>query len=167
MTTDSATYDKPKNIINSYKNSILLTKDDYKLKSNRIIYNTEKKLISSPQDSILTDSDGNIVTSTMFQYDLEKKMFSSIGNIKIIDANKNKYFFKELHVDTAKKEIIGSDVSALLDQESFGMSKENDPRFVANDIYMSEMKSNMSKGIFTVCKKRDGKCPPWSLWAKK
>ena len=167
LTTDSATYDKPKNIINSYKNSILITKDDYKLKSNRIIYNTEKKLISSPQDSILTDSDGNIVTSTMFQYDLEKKMFSSIGNIKIIDANKNKYFFKELHVDTAKKEIIGSDVSALLDQESFGMSKENDPRFVANDIYMSEMKSNMSKGIFTVCKKRDGKCPPWSLWAKK
>ena len=167
LTTDSATYDKPKNIINSYKNSILITKDDYKLKSNRIIYNTEKKLISSPQDSILTDSDGNIVTSTMFQYDLEKKMFSSIGNIKIIDANKNKYFFKELHVDTAKKEIIGSDVSALLDQESFGMSKENDPRFVANDIYISEMKSNMSKGIFTVCKKRDGKCPPWSLWAKK
>ena len=25
----------------------------------------------------------------------------------------------------------------------------------------------MSKGVFTVCQKRDGKCPPWSIKAKK
>jgi len=31
---------------------------------------------------------------------------------------------------------------------------------------MSKNKSNLSKGVFTVCKKRDG-CPPWSLKAKK
>ena len=39
----------------------------------------------------------------MFQYHIEKNLFSSIGKIKIIDINKNKYFFKELHVDTKKK----------------------------------------------------------------
>ena len=82
--------------------------------------------------------DGNLVNVTMFQYLIEKSLFSSIGKIKIIDANRNKYFFKELHVDTEKKEMIGSDVSVILDQESFGLSKDSDPRFVANDIFISK-----------------------------
>ena len=33
--------------------------------------------------------------------------------------------------------MIGSDVSVILDQaKSFGLSKENDPGFVANDIFI-------------------------------
>ena len=63
--------------------------------------------------------------------------------------------------------MIGSDVSVILDQENFGVSQESDPRFVANDIFISKNKTDLSKGVFTVCKKRDGKCPPWSLKAKK
>ena len=56
--------------------------------------------------------------------------------------------------DTKKREMIGSDVSVVLDEENFGVSKENDPRFVANDIFISKDKSDLSKGVFTVCKKR-------------
>ena len=63
--------------------------------------------------------------------------------------------------------MIGSDVSVWLDQENFGVSKENDPRFVANDIFMSKNKSNLSKGVFTVCQQKENKCPPWTLQAKK
>ena len=37
-----------------------------------------------------------------------------------------------------KKEMFGSDVSGILDQESFGLSNENDPRFVANDILLNK-----------------------------
>ena len=44
--------------------------------------------------------------------------------IKIIDVNKNRYFFKELYVDTNKKEMVGSDVAVRLDQENFGLSKK-------------------------------------------
>ena len=103
----------------------------------------------------------------MFQYHIENNLFSSIGKIKVIDMKKNTYFFKEFHVDTAKKEMIGSDVSVILDPENFGVSEESEPRFVANSIFLSKNKSDLSKGVFTVCKKRDGKCPPWSLKAKK
>ena len=165
--SDKATYDKKKEIIITYENSELILKEGYKLTSNKILYNTIKKIISSDQNSILTDSDGNIVTVNMFQYYLEENLFSSVGEIKIIDTNKNKYFFKELHVDTKKREMIGSDVSVILDQENFGVSKESDPRFVANDIFMSKNISNLSKGIFTVCQKKEDQCPPWSLQAKK
>ena len=63
--------------------------------------------------------------------------------------------------------MIGSDVSVILDQESFGLSKESDPRLVANDILITKDKSTSSKAVFTVCKIRKDKCPPWSLKAKK
>ncbi len=103
----------------------------------------------------------------MFQYHIKSNLFSSIGNINIIDANKNKYFFKELHVDTKKREMIASDANIDLDQNTFGVDQKSDPRFVANDIFISENKTSLSKGVFTICKKRGNKCPPWSIKAKK
>ena len=54
--------------------------------------------------------------------------------------------------DKDKKEVT-------LDQANFGVSEENDPRLVANDIFMSEDKSDLSMAVLTVCKKREGnKC---------
>jgi len=167
ITTDRATYDKKNEIITTYNNSELTIKEGYKLTSNKVLYNTTKKIISSDQNATFTDTDGNIIKVSMFQYHIEKNLFSSVGEINIVDIQKNKYFFKELYIDTKKQEMIGSDVSVVLDQENFGVSKENDPRFAANDIFMSENKSILSKSVFTVCKQREGQCPPWLLQAKK
>ncbi len=167
LKTDKATYDKLNEIIISYKNSILTIKEGYELKSNKILYNNKENIISSNINSTLTDTEGNIIQVSMFEYDMNKNLFSSVGKIKILDKNKNKYSFKELYVDTKKKEMIGSEISAILDQENFGVSKENDPRFVANDILLTKNETMLSKGVFTVCKLRDDKCPPWSMKARK
>ena len=167
LKSDQATYDKKNEIIVSYRNSKLALKEGYNLTSNKITYFTTKKIISSDQSSVFSDIDGNIVKVQMFQYLLEKNLFSSVGEVNIIDINKNKYFFKELHVDTKKREMVGSDVSIILDQDNFGVSNESDPRFVANDVFISKDKTNMSKGVFTVCKQKKDKCPPWLLQAKK
>jgi len=167
LNTNKATIDKINGIIVTYDNSELILKEGYRIVTKKIIYNTKKKILSSANNSILTDNDGNIIETNNFQYLVQNNLFSSIGKIKIIDAKKNKYFFKELYVDTLKKEMIGSDASVVLDQKNFGVSEESDPRFVANDIFISESKSKLSKGVFTVCKRRDDKCPPWSLKAKK
>ena len=167
LTTNKATYDKINNLIITYDNTELILKEGYKLISKNITYNTNKKILSSNDNSIFNDSDGNIVETSMFQYLIESNLFSSIGKIKITDIKKNKYFFKEVHIDTKKKEMIGSDVSVILDQESFGLGKESDPRLVANDILITKEKSTSSKAVFTVCKIKKNKCPPWSLKAKK
>jgi len=167
LKTSKATYDKFNELIITYKNTQLIIKEGYKVVTKKILYNVNKKILSSNDNSSFTDDDGNIIETSMFEYNINNNLFSSVGKIKIIDSKKNKYFFKEFHLDTRKKEMAGSDVSVLLDQESFGVSKASDPRFVANDIYISKNKSNLSKGGFTVCKKRNGKCPPWSLKAKK
>jgi len=167
LETSKATYDKLNNMILTFDNTKILLSDDYNLLSKNIAYNVEKKILSSSYNSILTDKDGNVIEVSMFQYDINNNLFSSVGEIKIKDISKNKYFFKEIHIDTKKKEMIGSDVSVALDEENFGLDGEFDPRFVANDISISGNKTTLSKGIFTVCKKEGEKCPPWTLRAKK
>jgi len=167
INTNKATYDKIKDEITTFDSTELILKEGYKLSGKNIFYNTAKKLLQSDENSILSDIDGNVIEISMFQYDIKNYLFSSIGKIKILDVNKNKYFFKEIYVDTKKKEMIGSDISVVLDQENFGVSKESDPRFVANDIFVANNKTTLSKGVFTVCQKRDDQCPPWSLKAKK
>ncbi len=167
LKSNKATYDKINEIISTYENSNLTIKEGYNVKSQEILYDAKRRVLFSNQNSTLTDEDGNYVTVTMFQYHIEKNLFSSLGKIKIVDINKNQYFFKELHVDTKKKEMIGSDVSVVLDQENFGVTKDNDPRFVANDIFISKDQSILSKGVFTVCQQKENRCPPWSIQAKK
>lgn len=167
LLSKKASYDKINELIITYENTELTLKNGHKLLSKGVYYNTNKKILNSNENSIFKDIDGNVVETTMFQYDLEKNLFSSIGKIKVVDIKKNKYFFKEIHIDTKKKEIIGSDISIILDQENFGLSQDNDPRFVANDVFVTKNKINLSKGVFTVCKLRGSKCPPWSLKAKE
>ena len=168
LSSDKAIYDKYNDIITTYKNSKLILKEGYELKTNIIYYKIDKKTLSSDQNSNIVDSEGNTILVDMFQYEIDKNIFSSVGKIKIIDKDKNKYFFKEIYIDTKNKEMIGSDVSVLLDAENFGLSNNNEPRFVANDISISKNKTNISKGVFTVCKNRGkDKCPPWSLRAKE
>ena len=167
LKAENVTYDKINEMVKSYGNSQLNLEGGYELNSSTILYDTVKKIISTEKKSILNDIDGNQIETSMFQYFISKNLFSSIGKIKIIDINKNKYFFKELHIDTKRHEIIGSDASVLLDPESFGVSEESEPRFVANDIFVSKNKTNLSKGIFTTCKRKGEKCPAWSLQAKK
>ena len=167
LIADKATYDKKNNIIITYDSTELILKEGYKLVTKNVSYNTKEKILSSDDSSILTDNEGNYIETDMFRYQIKKGLFSSVGKIKIIDIKKNKYFFKEIYVDTKKKEMIGSDVSVILDQENFGVSEQSDPRFVANDILIRDNITSLSKGVFTVCKKRDGKCPPWTLKAKR
>jgi len=167
LATNKATYDKINELITTFDYTELILQEGYKLIAKNIEYNTDKKILNSNDSSIFIDDDGNLVETSMFQYQIKSNLLSSIGKIKITDVNKNKYFFKELHVDTKKKEMIGSDVSIILDQETFGVSKESDPRFSANDIFISKGNTNLSKGVFTVCKIRENKCPPWTLKAEK
>jgi len=167
INSDRATYDKINEIISSYENSDLVLETGYNIKSNRIIYNIGKSLINSNQKTTFTDIDANTVITDMFQYDMEKSLFSSVGNIKITDINKNKYFFKELYIDTNTREMVASDVSAILDQKNFGLDEKSDPRFVSNSARLQKNQKSFTKCVFTVCKRRENGNPPWSLQAKK
>ena len=44
-------------------------------------------------------------------------------------------------------------------------NKDNEPRFKGNSIKDNDKQTEVTKGVFTTCK-REG-CPPWELSAKK
>ena len=64
------------------------------------------------------DPDGNLITLNNFEYSVEEDIFKSVGSVKILDKLKNSYEFSQIYIDT-KKEILGTDIKAFLNQESF------------------------------------------------
>ena len=53
--------------------------------------------------------------------------------------------------------LIGKDISIDLDNKSF--DPENDPRLKGKSIDLNNDKIEITKGVFTTCKKNDD-CPP-------
>ena len=45
------------------------------------------------------------------------------------------------------------------------LRNDNDPRLKANAVIINEKNSTFKKGVFTICKKRKDKCPPWAIYA--
>ena len=54
------------------------------------------------------------------------------------DKNQNSYEFSQIYIDEKKKEIIGSNAKAFLNQEDFKIDKRNKPRIFSNTINFKE-----------------------------
>ena len=131
------------------------------------VYDFNKKLINSESDSIITDKYGNEIFIKNFSYNLKKKLISATDDVKIYDVEGNKYFVENVYIDLQNRRIVGDKVKVALDPKSFGLpDEENDPRFAANSILLTENVAELNKGVFTICKLRNEKCPPWSMQAK-
>jgi LPS-assembly protein len=166
--SEYAEYNKLLEIIKTKGKTKILTSGGYEIFSSDVVFDNKKKIIYSNNKTDIIDKDGNNVSVEMFSYSILTNIFYSKGNIKIVDINKNNYNFSEIYIDEKKKKIVGSDVKAFLNQPGISSSVDNEPRFFANTMSLSEKKNNFEKGIFTFCKNEgDDKCPPWVLQSKK
>ena len=194
---ESATYDKSKNVINAKKSVKVLnskTKDiltsdkiHYLQIQKKIIaegnvifkgnngitimtetasYDNKNQIIKSNQLTKMNDKSGNSILMDMFNYSIKNKNLRSKGNIEITDKEKNKYYFDDIFVEVEKKRMAGSNVKIKFNKNIFG-NIENDPRLVGTSAVITENKSYIDNGVFTTCKKRGDKCPPWKMSAKK
>ena len=84
----------------------------------------------------------------------------------MIDEINNKYFFENAIIDFKNNEVIGDNVKVDFFKDSFD-NKENDPRLRGNYFYSDNNYSLIKKGVFTTCKKRGDKCPPWQFKAQE
>ena len=75
------------------------------------------------------------------------------------------YFFKSAIFNLKDQSYIAKDIDINLKKDIFG-NKKNDPRFKGISSSSKNGVTTIDKGIFTSCKKND-KCPPWSVQAKK
>ena len=88
-------------------------------------------------------------------------IFKSIGYVKIEDKLGNVTEFSQIYIDTKKKEILGTDIKAFLNQKDFKADEDNKPRIFANTMKMNKDKNSFGKSIFTLCDYRENdKCPP-------
>ncbi len=166
--TNYAEYNNIKKIFKSNGPTTVITSENYILKGSDIIFNNLNKNIQSKKSSILKDLDGNEIYLENFEYLAEDNIFKSIGLIKIKDEFNNTYEFSQIYIDTKKKEVLGTDIKAFLNNKEFKINEKNDPRVFANTIKLDDERSTFGKSIFTICGQRENeKCPPWTLQASK
>ena len=165
---EKAEYNKLKGIVKTIGPTRVLTSENYEIIGEDIIYDDFKKIIYSQSSTNITDVDENIIQVEMFNYLTEKKMFFSKGEIEVKDKRSNNYLFSEIYIDEKNKKIVGSDIKSFLNNKDQKDDIRNEPRFYANSGVISNGISVFEKGVFTSCKKREGKkCPPWAIRAKK
>tara|TARA_Y100000816_G_C26107626_1_gene589183 strand:- start:3379 stop:5691 length:2313 start_codon:yes stop_codon:yes gene_type:complete len=166
--TEYAEYKKDLKFLKSKGKTSVLTSEGYLLNGENIIFDNKNGFIKSNSKTIIKDLEENNIYLESFEYSIENNFFRSTGQIKVVDSNNNSYNFSQIYIDEKKKEIIGTDIKAFLNQEEFKIDKDNKPRVFANTIKIEKQNSEFTKSIFTMCNYRKGdKCPPWSLQAGK
>ncbi len=87
-----------------------------------------------------------------------------IKDVNLNDINDNNFKLDVAFINTISDKLIGNDVEVYLNNESF--NKDNEPRIKGTSISYNNKFSEITKGVFTTCKKTDN-CPPWQLSAEK
>ena len=166
--SDYATYDKNKKIFKSIGKTKVITSENYNVNTEDVFLNLQEEFIVSNRSSIINDPDGNIINLENFEYQTKENIFKSVGNIDIKDKSNNSYNFSQIYLDEKKKEIIGADSKAFLNQEDFKIDKRNKPRIFSNTVSIKDQQTTFYKSVFTLCDYRDKeKCPPWQLVSKE
>ena len=93
-----------------------------------------------------------------------EKDILKIENSRIQDSNNNIFKIDLAFINTKSNKLFGKDIEINLNNKSF--NKDNEPRLKGKTVTYNENFTEVTKGIFTTCKKRD-KCPPWQLSAEK
>ncbi len=168
ITTEKAEFNETEEIFKTFGPTNIITSEKYIVSGNNIIINNKNKTISSNEVTSINDPEGNSIELQNFDYEVKNNIFKSIGSVKILDKLKNRYEFSQIYIDTKKKEILGSDIKAFLNDKKLKVDPNNKPRVFANAIKLSTKKSLFNKSIFTLCNYRDNdKCPPWTIQASK
>ena len=134
-----------------------------KISSTNITYDLNKSIISSDTTTTIKDKLGNIFTSEKFENNLNNEILK-LENVNFTDIKNNNFKIELAFINLNQNKLIGKDINIDLNNTSF--NSENEPRLKGKSTSLNENKTELTKGAFTLCKRRDG-CPPWQLKADK
>lgn len=161
---DELTIDE-KNLLITAKGNVKIIdfNNELTIESENIIFDRKKNILKSHSKSILFDKFNNIFRSDKFEYKINNNLIK-IENLFLKDLNGNNFKINLAYLDTNTNELSGKDVA--IDLKNIFFEKDNEPRLKGGSIKYVNGNTEISKGVFTPCKKTD-KCPPWQLNAKK
>jgi len=168
LETEYAEYSKDDQLLKTVGKTNILTSEGFFLEGEDVLFDNKKKIISSSSNAIITDLEKNKIYLENFEYSTNNNFFKSIGKIKISDANNNNYNFTQVYIDEKRREIIGTDVKAYLNDDAFKVNANNKPRIFSNTVSIKNQKTSFNKSVFTLCDYRENdKCPPWIFQANE
>ena len=148
----------------SKKVKIINLKKKLMIESETIFFDRKINVINSSTNTTLIDSYQNILRANYFSYNLNENIIK-LKNANLKDPDNNNIKVEIAFLNTVSNKLFGKDVIINMNNKSF--NNGNEPRLKGNSINYDNENTEITKGIFTTCKKRNGKCPPWQLSAKK
>ena len=145
--------------------NVIINQTDKKffIETENIFYDQFNDLINSTTKTVLKDNFNNTYIVDSFIFEINKNLLK-VNNLTYKDKDKNIIKTELAYINTASGKLFGKDVSIDFNNSSF--DKKNEPRLKANSITSDKNVSELTKGVFTTCKKRDD-CPPWEITAEK
>ena len=163
------TYDQNKNVIFTEGFTEARVQNKYNFYSKNVFYNKQNAELSSKKKTQVLDDKYTLYELDKFNY--SKKEFLLKGeNVKIktnfnSNINSDEYFFESGFFDLDNRNFNASNTKISMQKSIFG-NIENDPRLFGVTSFKEGKITQVNKGMFTSCKKREG-CPPWSIQAQK
>ena len=146
-------------------------KSKYKIESSDVLLDRNKKLISSNNFSEILDDNLQKYTMEQFVYFFENE-FLKAKNLEIISrsdvpkSESDNYKFADGFFDLKNQSFTAGSTEIFLKKDTFD-DEDNDPRLYGISSNSKNQITQVKKGVFTSCKIKNGKCPPWSIQAKK
>ncbi len=163
------TYDQNKNVIFTEGFTEAIVQNKYNFYSKNVFYNKQNAELSSKKKTQVLDDKYTLYELDKFNY--SKKEFLLKGeNVKIktnfnSNINSDEYFFESGFFNLDNRNFNAGKTKISMQKSLFG-NIENDPRLFGVTSFKEGKITQVNKGMFTSCKKREG-CPPWSIQAQK
>ena len=138
-------------------------KRNLEIETDKINFNYKEDILLSDTKSTINDNFQNVLLADKFHYQLQKDLLK-IQELKFTDYNNNLLELSTAYINTKTNNLFGKDVFVELNNKTF--NEKNEPRLKGNSLKNDTDSTEIVKGVFTTCKKRDG-CPPWQLSADK
>jgi len=161
---DTAIFNQ-KNLNFQANGNIEISQEDriFVIKTNKIFYDLKNNVVSSDETTKVEDTIGNTYFVDSFVYEVNKDLLK-VQNLVSQDAQLNTFRTSVAFINTNSRKVFGKDIKINLNNPS--TQSTDDYRLRGNSGEMNQDSSEIKKGIFTTCKKRDG-CPPWQFSAKQ
>ncbi len=164
LTTSEAVYFVNEDKIISKNETVIKIEEKYTIDTYNITYDRNLKEIFSENKTIVQDNNNNILKANNFKLSIKNKILEA-KIVNLIDNELNEYDIEIAKLNLETDEIAGKDLSIKFNKKYF--SQNNDPRLKAKSIIIEKDNTFFKKGIFTTCKKRKDKCPPWTINAEE
>ncbi len=161
-------YLKSDEIIYTVGKTLINVDDQYYIEGYDLTLLKNKMILSSNKETTITDINSNVYKLAQFEYSINEEVLKGEKVFYRRNEQENKedeYYFETGFFNLKNSKFLGTSTDIKFHKTLFD-NEENDPRVKAATSYGDEYNTYLDKAVFTSCKKNN-KCPPWKMRAKK